>query len=324
MNKKNICIIGAGQIGSRHLQALKAVKSPLDICIVDRSKESLRIARERYNSMPINKTVHNVEYGRELQKNKIYDIAIIATTSEPRAALTKELLKKNKVKYLILEKLLFSKKSDYAAIDKLLKTKKVKTWINCPMRMITFYAGLKKEFNKQKITYILHGNQSGLATDLIHHLDYMAYLIGSKEFSLDTHLLDKKTKTSKRKGFLEITGTLTAEFKNGSLGLFRCDNKGSSPKVIQILGKDKRYIINESEEKALISGSPDWQWQEIEASIPFQSQLTTTFVENLLATGKCDLPAYEESARYHLQSLEPLLKFLNKTSVKKYDYYPFT
>ena len=324
MAKKIILIIGAGQIGSRHLQALKAVKSPLSIFVVDQSNESLKIAGERYDSMPAGKTVHDIEYVQELPNNTIYDIAILATTSGPRAALTRELLSKSGVKCLILEKLLFAKKNDYLSIGRLLKAKRTEAWVNCPMRMIPFYKKLKKEFDGQKITYILHGNQSGLATDLIHHLDYLAYLTGSKEFSLDAHLLDKKIRESKRKGFLEITGTLTAEFKNGGLGLFRCDAEGSTPKIIEILSPDKRYVIRESESKALVSKSPDWTWQEIAAPIPYQSQLTTVWAENLLATGKCELPTYEESARYHLLALEPLLKFLNKISKIKYTYYPFT
>jgi len=315
---KKVLIIGAGQIGSRHLQALRAVRSPLEIIVIDKSEKSLKIAKERYDSMPSGKTVHNIEYGREAPKSKSYDIAIIATTSGPRAALTKELLGKSKVKYLILEKLLFAKKSDYAAIGKLLKSKKVKAWVNCPMRIMPFYKGLKKEFGGQKITYILHGNQSGLATDLIHHLDYIAYLTGSKEFLLDTRLLDKNTKESKRKGYLEITGTLIAEFKNGGIGIFRCDDKGSTPKIIEVLSEDKRYIIREYENKALVSKDPDWKWEEIDAPIPFQSQLTTALVDNLLTGGKCDLPTYEESAHFHLQAFEPIRKHF------KFNNYPFT
>ena len=202
---KPIIIIGAGQIGSRHLQALRAVKFPLEIYVVDKSKESLRIAKERYDSMPEGKIHHPIEYLQSLPSNKYYEIAIIATSSGPRAVLTRELLSKARVKYLILEKLLFAKKNDYESIGRLLKSKKVKTWVNCPMRMMPFYKNLKKEFGNQNITYVLHGNQSGMATDMIHHLDYVAYLTGSKDFLLDTHLLDKKTKKSKRKGYLEIT-----------------------------------------------------------------------------------------------------------------------
>lgn len=304
---KNICIIGAGQIGSRHLQALKAVKFPLNIYVVDQSEESLKVAKERYESMPAGKIRHSIEYSSNLPSVKSFDIAIIATTSGPRATLTKELLAKSKVKYLILEKLLFAKKNDYTAIGKLLKSKWIKTWVNCPMRMIPFYKKLKKEFGNQNITYILHGNQSGLASDLIHHLDYVAYLTGSKDFVLDTSHLDKKTKPSKRKRYLEITGTLTAKFANGSLGLFRCDDKGSTPKTIGILSQNKTFFFKESE-----------------MPIPYQNQLTTILIEDLLETGKCELPTYKESAKYHLLALEPLLKFLNKISNKKYGFYPFT
>ncbi len=324
MANKSILIIGAGQIGSRHLQALKAVRFPLEIYVVDKSEESLKMAEERYESMPAGKVAHSVEYTLSLPNKTDFDLAIIATASSPRVAITQELLKRSKVRYLILEKLLFSKKNDYFKIGKLLRAKKIKAWVNCPMRMMPFYAGLKKEFGRQNITYILHGNQSGLATDMIHHLDYMAFLSGSKEFSLDTRLLDKKTKESKRKGYSEITGTLTAKFKNGSFGLFRCDDKGSSSKIIEIFSEDKRYIIKESENKALVSKSPEWQWQEVNTALPYQSQLTTILVEDLIKTGRCGLPLYEESSRYHLMALEPLLNFLNKISKKKYSFYPFT
>ncbi|MEK7507166.1 MAG: Gfo/Idh/MocA family oxidoreductase [Patescibacteria group bacterium] len=324
MNKKNICIIGVGQIGSRHLQALKGVKIPLNIWVVDSLTNSLKIAKERYESMSTSGGEHVLHYQKQLPESSVFDVAIIATTSGPRAALTKELLKKNKIKYLILEKLLFNKKNDYATIGKLLKNSGVKAWVNCSMRIMPFYRDLKKEFNKQKLTYILHGNQSGLASDLIHHLDFMAYLTGSKDFSLDTRLLDKKTKSSKRKGYLEITGILIAEFGNGSIGFFRCDDKDFTPKLIEIFTENKRYIIKEYGGKAIISKSPDWQWQEIKAPIPYQSQLTTTLVEELLTKGGCNLPTFEESSKYHLLTLGPLLKFLNKISKKKYNYYPFT
>ena len=43
---KRIFIIGAGQLGSRHLQALKSSSNSLNIFIVDPSLESLNIAKE--------------------------------------------------------------------------------------------------------------------------------------------------------------------------------------------------------------------------------------------------------------------------------------
>lgn len=315
---RSVCIIGAGQIGSRHLQALKGVKTPLSIVVADQSENSLKIAKERYESMNTPGGEHVLHYQNQLPENSVFNIAIIATTSGPRADLIKELLKKNKAVYLILEKILFSKKRSYKEIEKLLAKNKVQTWVNCPMRMMPFYAGLKKEFNKQKITYILHGNQSGLATDLIHHVDFVSFLTGSTNLKVDTKLLDKKLRDSKRKGYMEVTGSLSIFFENGSQLVARNDNKGQSPKIIEIFDEEKKYIIFESEGRALTSKTPNWKLGEIKFNLPYQSQLTTMLVEDLLSKGRCELPIYKESAKLHLQAFEPIRKYF------KLKNYPFT
>jgi len=318
MANKSIAVIGAGQIGSRHLQALRGVKTPLDIVVIDQSENSLKVAKERYERMSTSGGKHILHYQNQMPENFVFDIAIIATTSGPRATLAKELTKKNKIKYLILEKLLFTKKNDYATISKLLKTKKIKAWVNCPMRMIPFYAGLKKEFGGKKITYILYGNQSGMATDLIHHIDFVSFLTGSTDFKADTQLLDKKLKDSKRKGYLETTGSLSVFFENGSQLLVRCDNNGQSPKIIEIFDANKRYLLFESGGKTSVLKVPDWKLKEMRFNIPYQSQLTTILIKNLLSKGKCKLPTYKESAKLHLQILEPIRKYF------KLNNYPFT
>ena len=62
MTKYKIFIIGAGQIGSRHLQALRAVRIPLKISVIDPSTESLDLAKQRYEEMPKGKIEHQVLY----------------------------------------------------------------------------------------------------------------------------------------------------------------------------------------------------------------------------------------------------------------------
>ena len=46
---KKIFIIGSGELGSRHLQSLKNIKTSLEIYIIDPSNKSLKIAQERYD-----------------------------------------------------------------------------------------------------------------------------------------------------------------------------------------------------------------------------------------------------------------------------------
>lgn len=47
-----VAIIGAGQLGSRHLQGLKGAASSLAITVLDSSKESLQVSKERYEAIP--------------------------------------------------------------------------------------------------------------------------------------------------------------------------------------------------------------------------------------------------------------------------------
>ncbi|MDP3792380.1 MAG: Gfo/Idh/MocA family oxidoreductase [bacterium] len=322
----DIYIIGAGQIGSRHLQALKSVNSPLSVKVIDPYPESLKIARERYESMPKGQFQHTIEYLTEIPKNKkSIDLAIIATCSDKRAGIIKKLLALSKVKNLVLEKILFNKKTDYDFIKKLLQKSKTKAWINCTVRMMPTYQKIEKYFKGKKISYIVTGSKFGLVTNAIHYLDHTAHLSGITKFGVNTTGLDPKPIPSKRKGFLEFNGTLTAHFGNGSNASLTCYPDGDAPVIVEIHSDSARYIGRESEGKAWLAiADNNWQWEELEAPIPFQSQLTGVLVEKILNTGKCDLVPYNESKKIHLQMLEPLLKFINKDLSKKYNYYPFT
>lgn len=323
---KNVVLIGAGNIGSRHLQALKAVKIPLEVFVVDPINQSLELARSRYESMPKGKSKVNVNYLTSLSVDpKQIDLAIIATCSDIRANVVRNLLKRYEIKYLILEKLLFNKKSDYDFVGALLKKAGTKTWVNCPMRMMPAYSDLQTEFAGKTIFYNASWGGYGLVTSAIHYLDHMVFLTGSDDFVINTDGINKKQVQAKRKGFLELTGGMRALFKNGSIGELICNNTGNAPPLVQFHSSETRCIVKETESKRWASRAKDnWQWEETGAAVPFQSQLTTKLAEDILIKGNCLLPGFEQSKKIHLQLLEPLRLFLNKNSKKKYDYYPFT
>lgn len=321
---KNILLIGAGNIGSRHLQGLAKVDFPLNIEVLDPNLDSLKLAEERFKQIPAH-TNHKIVFSQDLSgvSGKI-DLAIIATSSNIRRAVTQELLKKTQVKNIIFEKLLFQKKSDYTFISKLLKDEKIKAWVNCSMRVTPFYRGLKSLFSGKRIVYLLTGTKFGIATQAIHFIDHMAYLNDSYDFIVDTSALEKKIIPSKRKGFLELTGSLRISFKNGSQGLFSDFQTGDAPILAQIISDDAVAIANETTRETWISKSPDWNMRASEESLLFQSDMTNKVTEEILTKGNCGLPSFEESKKVHLKLLDSLLEFLNSNSRKKYDYYPFT
>ena len=321
-----ICIIGAGNIGSRHLQALKNVKSPLSIYIIDPSVDSLNLAKKRYESFPnsINSN-HKLAFYQEIDKlPKQIDLTIIATSSNVRRAVCQKLLNHSSVKFMILEKLLFQKRADYLFIQKLLKDKKCQAFVNCSMRTMSFYYKLKEQIHTP-INYFVTGSQYGLVTNAIHYIDHMAFLTGVSDFTVDTNSLDTAPIESKRKGFLELNGTLNVTFKDGSFGSFCCFAKGNAPIIVEIASPDFRCISKESEKKASVArADKKWIWEEIDVDIPYQSQMTDKIVNDLFNEGRCQLVNYAESAKIHLTLLESLLKFLNKYSKKSLSAFPFT
>lgn len=323
--RKSVFIVGAGQLGSRHLQALKAVELPLDITVIDPSATALQTARERYEGIPGVQT-HVVQYLTAVPASfDPIDVAIIPSNSNVRRLIVEALLSGGRIRTMVLEKLLFDRKEDYAAVHDLLGKNDVRAWVNCSMRTMPFYTGLQPLFQGAPFTYVVTGSQFGLITNAIHYIDHMAFLSGSSRFSLDASMVHLPPIESKRKGFLELTGTLTVRFENGCTGIMNCLPSGSLPVMVEIASPDVRLISREWERKAWISRSSDgWTWQEVDAAIPYQSQMTAQVVNEILIKGTCDLVPYEESMQLHLQMLEPLGAFLAERSGTDRDRYPFT
>lgn len=322
---KNIFIVGAGQLGSRHLQALKSVEIPLDITVVDPSESSLNTAKERYYGTS-GATDHKVKYLQKIPGSfEKIDIAIIPSNSNVRRSIVETLLANGRVEYMVLEKLLFDKEEDYHSINLLLKEKSVKAWVNCSMRTMPFYNGLEQLFKGKKFIYNVTGSQFGLITNAIHYIDHISFLSDCLSYDVDTSMLQFPPIQSKRPGFLELNGTLSVRFSNGCSGLFTCFPEGKLPVLVEIISDNIRLLSKEWENKALICEEKEnWQWKEVDATIPFQSQMTGKVVIDILSRGQCALVEYEDSMKLHIPLLEGLQSFLTARSGSKYDAYPFT
>lgn len=327
MSKNVVYIIGAGQLGSRHLQALKAVPVPLSITVVDPNGSSLQTAKERYEAVQAsNAPEHEMTFSQTIPAaDAKVQLAVVATNANVRREVIEQTLAGNQVQYFILEKLLFQRKADYPAMEKLLSKRQVRAWVNCSMRTMPFYADLRKITDNGKVDLTVTGGQYGLVTNAIHYLDYIAYLTNCNDYSLDTSQLLPEVIPSKRPGFSELNGALYATFTDGSTAHLRCYPAGTAPTQVTVSNEYFRCISRESEKRAwLAEAKTEWKWQDIAADIPFQSAMTTKVVGELLASGSCPLTSFSESVRTHLQLLEPLQVFLQTHGQESTDYYPFT
>lgn len=319
---KRIKIIGAGQLGSRHLQALKSVETDLEIHVIDPSEQSLAVAKERYEA--IGGKNHKINYSTTPEKTAETDIVIVATSANHRRQAVEAILEASDIKYMVLEKILFTRKEDYAAVGELLKSRGVKAWVNCCMRIMPGYEEIRSQLSPSRLSYRVTGSQFGLITNAIHYIDHVAHLTGCNDFRLSTAGLKPQPIESKRAGFLEFNGTMMADFANGTRCVMVCYETSNAPILVEIFQTDQRHIMRESEGKLWSSNAAtNWAWNEISAPIPYQSQMTAWLVNSLLEKGDCGLSPYETSAHIHLQMLDPLLEHVRKTN-PEINYYPFT
>lgn len=296
-----VALIGAGQLGSRHLQGLKGAASPLSITVVDSSNDSLQISKERYDAISSvgEKTIEFVTSIQELPSE--LDLVIIATGSKPRAAIVKSLLVHATVKYLVLEKVLFPILLDYQEIAALLKEKHVKCWVNCPRRMYGMYKQIKEEIDISKPIYMTKAGENwGLCCNAIHMIDIFMYLTDEYTYTVDTKGINNETEESKRGGYIEMTGTLKVTTPKGNELTLISRNKFTGEKNFLIENGDNLFTIYEGEGYILHN-------EKYEYDMPYQSQLTGLLADELLKTGGCSLTPYLQSASYHKPFMEAML-----------------
>lgn len=300
-----VAIIGAGQLGSRHLQGLKGAASPLAITVMDSSEDSLRISKERYDAVTAvgEKTIEYVTSIESLPK--VLDFVIVATGSMPRAAIIKSLLEHSIVKYLVLEKVLFPTLEDYDDVSRLLEERHVRCWVNCPRRMYGMYMQIKETIDPSKPIYMTNADDNwGLCCNAIHMIDLFMFLTGEKTFSVETKWLNDDIEKSKRGGYIEMTGKLIVTTTKGSVLTLISENNYVGEKNFIIENGKDLYTVLEGEGFIL-------HGDRYEYGMPFQSQLTGLLADELLKTGGCSLSPFYLSVSYHKPFIKALLEKYN-------------
>lgn len=324
---KRVLILGAGNIGSRHLQALGRSSIPLEITVVDPSAQALGTSRQRFDEVAKPESARKPRY--HLNLNDVsgeFDVGIVATNSDIRRRIVEELLDKSSVEYLILEKVAFQSANDFESVMKLLKAKHVKAWVNFPRRVIPFYKELKKMIKPhEQVFYTVQGGDWGLACNALHFIDVLCFLTADTDYEVSCHSLDRTIRKSKRKGFVEFTGSLHCHFRNGSELSLISRNNSVCPPLITVLTKSLLVALEEEKGVARMSKEEkNWEWEEIRFKWPYQSELTHKIVEEIIATGNCGLTPIEESYLIHKPLLGSFIEFLEGTTGKKYLVCPIT
>ena len=306
-----IAIIGAGNLGGRHLQGLAGLHHECEIHLVDPCRESLATARERWAELPANPRICGLrDHGDVSSLPKHLELVIVATTSDVRLAVIRKLIDRAEVRYLLLEKVLFPRLAEYEEASEILRRSNVRAWVNCARRLFDVYARAREEFRAGKLIHMdVAGGNWGLGCNGIHFLDMMAFMAGEIPGRFNTSGLSPGTIPAKRPGFVEFSGTIAAMTSGCTISL-TAHGTSAARHLVTLRGENLSYVIDELAGRYWkLDGTGAWTAGVFQ--IPLQSQMTGKVANQILATGECGLPEYEESSQVHQPFLQALINHLD-------------
>lgn len=311
-NINRVLVIGAGQLGSRHLQGLVKYSRAMEIYVLDPSQDSLKIAQEREQEITHK---HTVTYSQSWESlPDFFDLVIVATNANVREAITIRLLENHKVRFLILEKVLFQELGAYERVEQLLVKNNVVTFVNHPRRMFQSYKAVKETLTPNtRGVYSIVGGNWGLGCNALHFLDLFVYLSGKKILDVDVDSVDNQLIESARKGFFEFTGTLTGRLEDGSFFTITSFKGDASPATVTVFNNEQRFVIQEGGTPQIYALSKQslFKSENNDFRIQYQSDLTTEIVKELFEENRCSLPSYEEARHSHELFINALLEKYN-------------
>lgn len=323
---KKIVIIGAGQLGSRHLQGIAQSSFDISIEVVEPFESSRKTAEERYYQIEKRPNIKDIKFIDCIEKlsNNI-DLVIVATSADVRSKVTTELLTKKNVANIVLEKVLFQTIKEYEIIEKLLIDTNTACWVNHPRRMFPAYKELKSELREaNQVSYNFQGGDWGLACNSLHFIDHLSYLTDSSNLIVNNQFLDNKIYNSKRENFVEFNGLLTGKLDNHTFSLYCNEEKTSG--TLSIVSDILTANIDEAKGELTVSRKKDnWNNELIQTKIIyFQSELSSRLIEDILIKKECSLPTFDDAKKLHIPFIKSLLNHMDKVNKKNNKLCPIT
>lgn len=292
-NRFNILIFGCGNIGFRHFQGLLKNNQDMNIYLYDTNNKYKKKFIDEFKKVNYkNKSVHTID---SLKKKNKLDLIIMATPSKNRLNSIIEIIKYIKVKFFLIEKVIFQKVADHKKIIDIFKNKKIKAWINCPRRYWDNIENLKKNYfylNDNSIT--VEGSEWKITSNAIHFLDLFEYF-NNNSIKLVSSKLSNNIRSTERNGYFNCSGKIKfIDNCNNKLSLNETIKKKDL--IIKIRNKKIFAIINQTKESCSIySLNTKKLLKRFIFQNYYQSEVTDYIVSDILNFKKTKLLDFEKS-----------------------------
>lgn len=296
---KNVLLVGAGNLGRRHLQSLKSSSNPARIFVVEPFDEARELAEKVFLETKGESAEKVASFHCSLEDiDQVIDVVIDATPARGRLDILERVLALG-AKDLVMEKVAFNSITDIEQASILVEQNAARAWVNCPRRLNPFYIQLRRELTNSTISrFEVVGENYGMACNAIHFIDLFSFL--SRRHDYDISLADvKDIVPSKRSNYIEFFGLASGAFESGPE--FKIDCSESSEEVnfkIRIVTSVNEYLIDEISGCVEIS-KPDGSVEVCDFRQPYQSELTGPLVDEIIQKQYCGLTEFSESMALH-------------------------
>jgi len=292
-----LAVIGAGQIGFRHLQAMGRLSFPARTWVVDAVKSAAESACTRA-ALGTAEVARAATYG-ELPPSLA--VAIVATTADCRLAALEQLLGATKVHHVILEKVLFQTDADFHRAENLLAGFGTTAWVNCGRRLYPIYQHIRGELARRSEPMLLNvtGSNLRLGTNLIHLVDLFAYLTGSVEMTVDAAGIVDPPRPGKRAGCIEFDGLVQMRTPRGDVACVQSLGAPGLSRHATVRCGDATWLLDEMSGALAVQEVGVFHFESV--AIPLQSEMSHRFVEQLVLQSTTRLTPFSDSVALHRQ-----------------------
>jgi len=322
---KKITLIGCGNVGSRHLQALAKLPFDIDVKIVEPNKDAQDLAKARLNEVQKKNTNNKFSWYDSIKElSDSSDFAIVATTAVGRVKILNELLELGENKFLV-EKMVCQSTNEYDSLLTKMKHFKAKGWVNTNLRYFESWQNIRKYFEDSEFIHlsVIESNLSPLGTNAIHYIDLFSFLTNDYNIKLNGDFLLNKLYPNKRgKHLKEFAGSIVGSCNNGSSLAMTFIPDCDLPNILNIAGNHKHLMIDELNEKMFDLANRN----DLKVQFKFEhpSSLTTKIASDIIEKDDCNLTTIENSYPLHAELFRILNEHIKKLTNEDVKLCPIT
>jgi len=320
---KKIFLVGCGNIGSRHLQALAKLPYDISVNIVEPNENSRSIANARLREIPENDYSHNYFWHESINRlNDNVDLVIVATPASGRAKLMQNLVEMGNHRFLV-EKMVCQSIDEYKLLMDIFKKSNMKAWVNITRRYFPSYRKFKQIFqSSDHLNLFVTAGNLGLGGNAIHFIDLFSWFCNNNSITIDNATLNDELLSSKRGSqFVEFAGTLKGSNNKSNFEIsFSLDDK--LPCIINIFSEHKHLVIDETKKEYFFSNETEQNHHELK----FGSVSTTGkyIIEDIIENDSCFLPSIADLFSAHRELFRIFNHHIHKITNKESNICPIT